>query len=164
MTTEPVDRVRSHPAVPGQPDRRPGIRWQPARWVWVCLGLLSVAVGGVGVVVPGLPTTVFFIAAAACFTRSSPRLERWVLGLSGIGPMVRDHRAGLGMPRRAKVAAIAGIALPAGFAATVALRSPILQIAVVVAAAVGILVVLRWVPTRETVLQRRAGSDPPRGG
>ena len=43
------------------------------RGVWIVLGLLSVAVGGIGIVVPGLPTTVFFIMAAACFTRSSPR-------------------------------------------------------------------------------------------
>ena len=31
------------------------------------------------IVVPGLPTTVFFIVAAACFARSNPRLEQWVL-------------------------------------------------------------------------------------
>ena len=55
---------------------------------------------------PGLPTTVFFVIAAACFSRSSPRFEQWVLTRPGIGPMVRDYRAGLGMPRRAKVAAI----------------------------------------------------------
>ncbi len=77
-----------------------------ARIVWLAGGLACVALGGVGIVVPGLPTTVFFIAAAACFTRSSPRLEAWVLGLPRIGPAVRDYRAGLGMPRRAKSWAI----------------------------------------------------------
>jgi uncharacterized protein len=76
---------------------------------WAALGLLAVVVGGIGIVVPGLPTTVFFIIAAGCFSRSSPRLERWVLGLPGIGPMVRDHRAGKGIPRRAKRAAIVTI-------------------------------------------------------
>ena len=70
------------------------------------LGWLAVALGGLGVVVPGLPTTGFFVLAAACFARSSPRFERWVLSLPTIGPLVRDHRAGLGMPRRAKVLAI----------------------------------------------------------
>ena len=49
------------------------------------MGWVAVAVGAVGIVVPGLPTTVFFIIAASCFARSSPRFERWVLGLPGIG-------------------------------------------------------------------------------
>jgi uncharacterized membrane protein YbaN (DUF454 family) len=76
------------------------------RVVWVPVGLACVALGGLGLVVPGLPATIFFIGAAGAFSRSSPRLERWVLGLRGVGPLVRDHRDGLGMPRRAKVVAI----------------------------------------------------------
>lgn len=79
------------------------------RLAFVSGGLACVGLGGVGLVVPGLPSTVFFIAAAACFSRSSPRLERWVLDLPGIGPAVQDYRAGLGMPRRAKQWAIGSI-------------------------------------------------------
>lgn len=74
--------------------------------VWIPVGLLCVGLGGVGIVLPGLPSTIFFIAAAAAFSKSSPRLEAWVLDLRGVGPLVRDYRAGLGMPRRAKVVAI----------------------------------------------------------
>ena len=53
-------------------------------------GLACVGLGGLGLVVPGLPATVFFIAAAACFSKSDPRLEAWVLGLPKVGPTVRD--------------------------------------------------------------------------
>lgn len=77
-----------------------------ARASWMAAGFLSVAVGSVGVVVPGLPTTGFFVLAAWCFSRSSPRFEQWILDLPHIGPMVRDHRAGLGMPKRAKIIAV----------------------------------------------------------
>ena len=76
------------------------------RAAWFSAGGVAVAIGGVGIVLPGLPTTVFFIVAAYCFSRSSPRFEQWVLDLPKIGPMVIDHRAGLGMPRRIKVIAI----------------------------------------------------------
>src|SRR4029450_10740469 len=52
-----------------------------ARAGWLAGGLVAVALGAVGIVVPGLPTTVFFIIAAWCFSHSSPRLERWGLHL-----------------------------------------------------------------------------------
>ena len=73
---------------------------------WIALGLISVGVGAIGIIVPGLPTTVFFIIAAACFAKSSPRLERWVLDLPRIGPAVQRYRDGHGMPQRAKYWAI----------------------------------------------------------
>lgn len=79
------------------------------RLAYLAGGLVCVALGGLGLVVPGLPATIFFIGAAACFSRSHPGLERWVLGLPRIGPVVRDYRAGLGMPRRAKYWAIGSI-------------------------------------------------------
>ena len=67
---------------------------------------MSVVVGVVGILVPGLPTTVFFIIAAAAFARSNERLEQWVLGLPGIGGAVDDYRSGRGMPKRAKFSAL----------------------------------------------------------
>jgi uncharacterized membrane protein YbaN (DUF454 family) len=109
-------------------------------------------VGGIGVVVPGLPTTVFFIIAASCFARSSPRFERWVLGLPTIGPMVRDYRAGLGMPRKAKVFAIATIAIVCSISA-VLIGSLTLRLIVVVLGLVGCCYVAWRVPTREQVLE-----------
>ena len=94
------------------------------RFGLLALGWVAVALGGLGVVVPGLPTTGFFVLAAACFARSSPRFEQWVLGLPKIGPLVRDHRAGLGMPRRAKVVAIV-MMLAACSLSSLALGSPL---------------------------------------
>ena len=128
------------------------------------LGWVAVALGGVGIVVPGLPTTGFFVLAAACFARSSPRFERWVLGLPKIGPMVRDHRAGLGMPRRAKVVAIA-MMLTACSLSSVALGSPLLAGVVMGAGLVGTWYVGWRVPTREIVLASRAdgGTSRPTG-
>lgn len=121
-------------------------RSRVARIVWIGIGLVLVGIGGVGIVVPGLPTTVFFIGAAACFTRSSPRLEAWVLGLPGIGAAVRDYRGGLGMPRRAKILAITmltiGVALSLWRLDSLAVRAVIALLGVV-----GIIVILR-IPTR----------------
>lgn len=117
-------------------------------------GFACVGVGALGVVVPGLPTTGFFILAASCFSRSSPRFERWVLELPGIGPMVADARAGLGMPRRAKVTACAMIALFVGLSAGLALEG-VARWSVVALGLVGVLYIRFRVPTREVVLAER---------
>lgn len=140
----------------GAPDDPRVVRTGPARWLWFAGGLLAVGLGGLGVVVPGLPTTVFFIVAAGCFARSSPRLERWVLDLPRIGPLVRDHRAGLGMPRRAKIWAIATIVVVSGASATLAIDAWPLRLVVAAVALVGAGYVGWRVPTRERVLARRA--------
>ena len=121
----------------------------------LALGWVAVALGGLGIVVPGLPTTGFFVLAAACFARSSPRFEHWVLGLPKIGPLVRDHRAGLGMPRRAKVVAIA-MMLTACSLSSLALGSPLLAGVVMGAGLVGTWYVGWRVPTRERDARGRA--------
>ena len=81
------------------------------RAVYLALGLLFVAVGGVGMVLPVLPTTPFLILAAACFARSSTRLERRLLDHPRFGPVLRDWRARGAIPREAKWLALAGMSL-----------------------------------------------------
>jgi uncharacterized membrane protein YbaN (DUF454 family) len=125
------------------------------RSAWLVVGLLAVAIGAIGIVVPGMPTTVCFIVAAWCFSRSSHRLERWVLGLPRIGPMVRDHRAGLGMPRRAKAMAVSMIVVAVALSVTVGIDTWPTRLVVLTLGAVGVVYVAARVPTRERVLQRR---------
>jgi uncharacterized membrane protein YbaN (DUF454 family) len=116
------------------------------RGTWLVLGLLCVAIGAIGIVVPGLPTTVFFIAAAACFARSNPRLEQWVIGLPRIGPAVQRYRAGQGMPKRAKYWAI-GMMLVFSTVGIVLVGSLVFGVVVGAVVAVGVWFVAIHVPT-----------------
>jgi uncharacterized protein len=127
------------------------------RWAWFALGWVAVAVGFIGVLAPGVPTTGPFVMAAACFARSSPRFEAWVLSLPAVGQLVRDHREGLGMPRRAKVVAIAMMLAACGLSA-VTLGSPPVAAVVLLAGVVGTWYVGWRVPTRERVLADRSGA------
>ena len=132
------------------------LRRGPARWLWFAGGLLAVGLGSLGVIVPGLPTTVFFIVAAACFARSNPRFERWVLDLPRIGRMVRDYRAGLGMPRRSKVLAVTMILVVASVSGVFAIENRVIGGAVIALGLIGAAYVLFRVPTRERVLAEGA--------
>lgn len=78
------------------------------RGVYLAAGLLFVALGFVGAFLPVLPTTPFLILAAACFARSSRRLESWLLDHSRFGPTLRDWRERGAIPRRAKMMSLAG--------------------------------------------------------
>lgn len=136
------------------------VRRGPVAWLWFAAGLLSVAIGGIGVVVPGLPTTVFFVIAAACFARCSPRFEQWVLDLPRIGPLVRDHRAGLGMPRRAKVLAVTMILTAATLSGVFAIDNRTVGGLVIALGLAGALYVTFRVPTRERVLSQGFPAAP----
>lgn len=149
--------------VEATPERDVASRGRASRALWFGLGWVAVALGGIGIVVPGLPTTVFFIIAASCFARSSPRFEQWVLGLPTIGPMVRDHRAGLGMPRKAKVIALTMMWTAIALSAWTLSSLPVALIVVVVLGLIGTAYILLRVPTRELVLATRATATVPVG-
>lgn len=83
------------------------------RSLFLALGLAFVALGFVGIFLPVLPTTPFLILAAACFARSSPRLEAWLLDHPRFGPGLRDWRGRGAIPRQAKLMSLAGMS--AGF-------------------------------------------------
>ena len=59
-----------------------------------------------GIVLPLLPTTPFLLLAAACFARSSPRLDDWLHHNRLFGPYLRAYRDGHGIPLRVKVSII----------------------------------------------------------
>jgi uncharacterized protein len=142
-----------------------GIRW-PLRLVWFGCGWGCVGLGVIGAIVPGIPTTIFFILAASCFARCSPRFEQWVLDLPKVGPLVRDYRAGLGMRRRAKSVASITMLTAASVSAVVVIRPAALGVVVVALALVGCWYVVTQVPTRERVIAERAAaaSTEPEGG
>jgi uncharacterized membrane protein YbaN (DUF454 family) len=81
------------------------------RPLYLTAGLILVGVGIAGYFIPVMPGTIWLILAAACFARSSPRFEAWLVNHPRFGPSVvawREHGA---IPRRIKIVAIAMMAI-----------------------------------------------------
>ena len=85
------------------------------RWAWTGAGMLMVALGVIGAMLPVMPTTIFLILALACFSRASPRLEHWLLHHPRFGAPLRQWREHRAVSRRGKVLACVGMAI--GFVA-----------------------------------------------
>ncbi len=79
----------------------------PRRLAFAGLGLVCFGLALAGVFLPGLPTTVFLIAASYLFARSCPVLEERMLRMRLFRPYLRYLDAGQPLPRRARVTALA---------------------------------------------------------
>lgn len=81
------------------------------RGLYLVLGLLFLGLALVGIVVPGLPTTINAIIAGFFFARSSERFDNWLTSHRVLGPIVLDHRNGIGFTVRAKTIAVSAITI-----------------------------------------------------
>jgi uncharacterized membrane protein YbaN (DUF454 family) len=117
------------------------------RWLLWLAGTVSLALGLIGVVLPGLPTTPFVLLAAACYAKASPRLHGWLLNHRFLGPMVRDWEQHRSLTRRSKTIAVTSMAVMVGLSAWGFRHQPVALGVLLVAAGIGLIVVAR-IPTR----------------
>jgi uncharacterized membrane protein YbaN (DUF454 family) len=126
------------------------------RALFVTLGVISVALGIIGVFLPGLPTTEFLLAASYLFARSSPALQGWLDRNRWLGPPLRRFRETRGMPWKSKAFALAwmwtglGISIPA--LASVGVAAQMAAFAFGVAGSATILFLVRTTPPRQTLI------------
>lgn len=85
----------------------------PRRLLLLAAGYLFFATGFVGIFLPILPTTVFWIVAAICFAKSSPAMYRRILAWPRIGKAIGDFIThGIIRPTSKRIA-LAGMAASA---------------------------------------------------
>jgi hypothetical protein len=115
--------------------------------LWLA-GSVSLALGALGIVLPGLPTTPFVLLAATCYAKASPRLHGWLLNHRLTGPMLRDWEAHRSLTRRTKQVAVGAMLLMVSLSIwTLQGRLPA-QISLAALGLIGAGVVLR-IPTRK---------------
>ena len=70
--------------------------------IYLVSGFLFVGLAFLGVFIPLLPTTPFLLLAAWCFSRSSKRMNHWLMNNRLFGKYLENYRTGRGIPLRVK--------------------------------------------------------------
>lgn len=121
------------------------------RLLWIILGWFFVGLGFIGAFLPIMPTTIFLILAAYFFARGSVRFYNWLMNNRLFGRLLRDWRAGLGIPLRAKAIAIAMITLTIGSSAAFFVEILAVRL-LLIAIGLGVISYLLRQPTRTASL------------
>lgn len=80
------------------------------RYLWLTLGLVSLAMAYIGVVTPGIPFSIFLVFSAYCFSKSSKRLNDWLYQHKIFGPFLTNWSQHRIFPKKLKYA-MAGMML-----------------------------------------------------
>ena len=122
------------------PEADHAVTQRSVRWVVASLGLMSFGIGWLGIFVPGLPTTVFWIIAAWCAGKSCPALQRWLYARPRVGPVIELYNERHMMTRRSKNRAVAGMWSGMGLSALFLLYvgGPIWVVGMIIACGIGV--------------------------
>ncbi len=74
--------------------------------VLIFFGTVFVALGVIGMFLPLVPTTVFLLLAAFCYSRSSEKFHTWLITNRWCGQYIKNYTDGVGMTVRDKVTTI----------------------------------------------------------
>ncbi len=70
------------------------------------LGFLSLGMAYIGVIVPGIPFSIFLVFAAYCFAKSSPRMHAWIYNHKYFGPFLTNWTQKRVFPTKGKYAMV----------------------------------------------------------
>ena len=118
------------------------------RLVLIIVGLMALALGGIGVFVPLLPTTPFILVAAIAFANSSDRLHQWLLEHNVFGALISNWRSHGAISRPTKIVSILSMAAIILISVLLSVPTHVIVIQVVVLSASAIFIVSRPAPPK----------------
>ena len=76
------------------------------KYIWMGLGFLSLGMAYIGVIVPGIPFSIFLVFAAYCFAKSSKRMHDWLYNHKYFGPFLTNWVQKRVFPTKGKYAMV----------------------------------------------------------
>ncbi len=83
--------------------------------ILIFFGTVCVGLGFLGIFLPLMPTTVFLLLAAYCYSRSSDRFHNWLLNNRWLGRYIKNYKSGEGISVRQKATTISVLWATIGF-------------------------------------------------
>jgi uncharacterized membrane protein YbaN (DUF454 family) len=123
--------------------------------VWIFVGTICVGLGALGIFLPVLPATPFFLLAAFCYGRGSQRFQRWLVYRSWVGSYIQNYQSGRGIPRSHMVLTIVFLWLTIGVTVIFVVLDWWLRIAALIAAT-GVTIHLTRMKTQQTTFPKHA--------
>jgi uncharacterized membrane protein YbaN (DUF454 family) len=75
--------------------------------LWYILGMLSLGMAYIGLVVPGIPFSIFLVFAAFCFAKSSKKMHDWLYNHKWFGEFLTNWTNHRVFPLKAKYMMVA---------------------------------------------------------
>jgi uncharacterized protein len=113
----------------------------------IALGTLSLCIGIIGIVVPGLPTTPFLLLTAGLYIKSSDRLYQKLITNHFVGSYISEFQTTKGMTQKTKLFAIATMWIMITLSCLLFISPLALKITVSIIGLIGTLVMGFIVPT-----------------
>ena len=134
--------------------RAAGVR----RFLYVVAGLICVGLAYLGAILPGLPTTPWVLLASYCFSRSSPRLERWLKRSPIFGKLLHDWEKHRGIRRPVKIIAVCLVVTVVSLSIALGGLPVWLKWTIGALAAIGVCVIVFVVPTIKDEIRGERGA------
>jgi len=113
---------------------------------WLVVGILALALGGLGVVLPILPTTPFVLVAAFAFANSSERMHRWLMEHNIFGPLIVNWQRYGAISLSAKVLCLLSMAAVLVISSLIAVPTYIIVVQALVVGACSLFIISRPLP------------------
>ncbi|MBK7093616.1 MAG: YbaN family protein [Saprospiraceae bacterium] len=112
--------------------------------LYVILGTISLITGIIGIIVPGLPTTIFLLFAATMYFHGNKKFHDKLLANKYLGKYISDFQSGKGMSLKAKIYSIITMWIMISISAYFATYN--LAMAIIIFGLIGTLCILFLVP------------------
>ncbi len=112
------------------------------RILLIILGSLFFLLGSIGIIIPGLPSTPFYILAAFCYLKSSKKLYNKVISNKYYGKKVESFVIHKAFTLRTKVFSLLLMWITIGFSCIFCIENIIIKIIIVCCGIIGSIVVL----------------------
>ncbi len=114
--------------------------------ILIFVGTVSVGLGVLGMFLPLMPTTVFLLLAAYCYSHSSERFHNWLLTNRLCGKYISNYKSGRGISIRQKISTIALLWASIGFSVWLLAAAWWVNL-LLAAVASGVTIHLLWIKT-----------------